>query len=1326
MFATILKTITRVESKYIGLYGLALLLSLAFANNAMAAGDTVCARVKIEIKQELTLERQAFDAEMNLSNALDTDALTEVSVVVNVTDELGVPVLVTSDPNNTAAKFFVRLSSKKNISDVEGTGSVAPATTATINWLLIPAPGSAGISSLGKKYLVGATLKYKFGAEAQTLEVSPDVITVKPLPLLTLDYFLTKDVWADDPLTPAIEAVEPFTLGVRVKNNGFAAAKNLKIDSAQPKIIENNQGLLINFLLTSSYVDDAPVQNTLLINFAEIAANRSKMGRWNMETTLAGTFTEFTAKFSHADELGGAVTSILQATNAHLLLRDVRVDLPGRDTVRDFLALDGEVVRVYESDGPDTLVTNRSSVAALTATAGANGNANYGLQFPVTAGFAYVKLPDPFNGTKALGTVVRSDAKTMLSENVWLSKTRNINTQLPDYWINFFDQNTTGVYNAEFKAPPIASLPPVIQFITNKTVKEEQQVSFLVEASSPANKPLILSAAPLPAGATFVMQAPQAGVQAAIFSWTPAKGTVGDYLIVYSANDGTLTSTRSASIKVETSTPPPGPTTPSISSPISGAVLTALKPTFGVITSTNTQDPTTKVQFELYSDEAMTLLVGSALVNKAPSSTATTWQPTNDLNDNTKYWWRARAFDGTQMYSLWTQAQFKVNLFNDPPDAFNLTNPAPNIEVGTLLPTLAWTNSVDKDGDEISYTVRVYRDINTTDLAVEVINLPSSPDGTTTWVVTAPLTNHATYYWKVIAKDAIGAETHSASRPFRVNTGNTAPTMPVIVSPTVGGQVTTVATTLVVQNSTDAENDPITYVFEYDTANTFDSVNKRISSVIPQNLASNTSWAIAGLVENTRYFWRVKASDGHADSSWVIGDFLMNAVNDAPPAPTVQNPGNGAWSASRQPTLDVNAVVDPEGGNVRYEFEIYKNAALTQLVTSGVSDFTTWIVPVQLADKTTHWWRARAVDPLGATSAWTSVAVLYVSSGSYQNPTIQVISPSVPSVPELVTTTQGVRKMVTINWLADDPNIEPTIALYYSNVNTGFSGNLIVDGLRQSSGSNAGNYVWDVTSLAVGNYYIYAIVYDAKGLGKAYAAGSVVIAPATQLGRLVVTAAAGLVTTEAGAKKTFNIKLFNKPTANVVVPIASTNQKEGVATPNTLTFTPLNWATNQVVTVTGQPDCANDGNVAYQVLSGKAISIDPQYIELSGVPVNLTNSNNNAIVHGSTNNANVQICAPKIVTETAIAKTKTTPAAWVYVLKVDISNVGVANMNGITATLTQTPFAATKVDSVVQVGAINAGQTINATDTITLRTTTRITQATLNAGGFVWNVVVTP
>ena len=53
------------------------------------AQETVCARVKIEIKQELTLERQAFDAEMKINNTTDTGVIENVSVVVKVTDENG-------------------------------------------------------------------------------------------------------------------------------------------------------------------------------------------------------------------------------------------------------------------------------------------------------------------------------------------------------------------------------------------------------------------------------------------------------------------------------------------------------------------------------------------------------------------------------------------------------------------------------------------------------------------------------------------------------------------------------------------------------------------------------------------------------------------------------------------------------------------------------------------------------------------------------------------------------------------------------------------------------------------------------------------------------------------------------------------------------------------------------------------------------------------------------------------------------------------------------------------------------------------------------------
>jgi hypothetical protein len=39
---------------------------------ATLSAETICARVKIEIKQELSLERQGFDAMMKITNGIDT------------------------------------------------------------------------------------------------------------------------------------------------------------------------------------------------------------------------------------------------------------------------------------------------------------------------------------------------------------------------------------------------------------------------------------------------------------------------------------------------------------------------------------------------------------------------------------------------------------------------------------------------------------------------------------------------------------------------------------------------------------------------------------------------------------------------------------------------------------------------------------------------------------------------------------------------------------------------------------------------------------------------------------------------------------------------------------------------------------------------------------------------------------------------------------------------------------------------------------------------------------------------------------------------------
>ena len=513
------------------------------------AVESLCAVVKIEIKQELTLERQAFDAHMRINNGLSNIQLENVEINVSFADEDGNSVRATSDSTDTSALFFIRVDSMEGISDISGSGTVSPASSADIHWLIIPAPDSGGTVPSGKMYYVGATLKYTLGGEEHTTEVTPDYIYVKPQPQLTLDYFLPRDVYADDAFTLEIEPSVPFTLGVRVKNDGHGAARNLKIESAQPKIVENKQGLLIGFKIIGSTVNNQSSTPSLLIDFGDIEAEQSVVGRWQMTTTLSGEFTEFNAEFSHSDDLGGELTSLLEATNTHFLVKDVLVELPGRDENRDFLADEGGVLRVYESHGLDTVVNDHSANTTLELMSQSGSEMSYRLNAPVTAGFLYVKLADPHQGAKAVSQAVRSDGKVLPLDNVWLSKTRREDNGW-DYFINLFDSNSNGQYQITLDTKNLEAQPPVLQFVPDRTTRETQQISFLLEASDPNGTIPTLSATSLPTGASFAME----GEGMAIFDWTPVKGQAGEYEITFTASDEALKTSQTARIIVHSIT----------------------------------------------------------------------------------------------------------------------------------------------------------------------------------------------------------------------------------------------------------------------------------------------------------------------------------------------------------------------------------------------------------------------------------------------------------------------------------------------------------------------------------------------------------------------------------------------------------------------------------------------------------------------------------------------------------------------------------------------------------------------------------------------------
>jgi hypothetical protein len=404
--------------------------------------DAVCAEVKIVIEQKLSLERQAFDARMIITNGLADQNLENVQIELQFLDANNNPVAATADPNATGALFFYRTDHISGIDSLTG-GVINAGEVADINWLIIPAAGAAGNESKGKLYYIGAKLTYTLEGRTQTVEVTPEFIVVRPQPQLALDYFLPQDVYGDDAFTAEVEAPEPFTLGVRVRNIGMGTSFKTTLDTAQIKIVENDLGLLIGFEIIGSFVADRLAGKSLLLDFGDIEGGATAVGRWNMATTLSGKFVGFDASFSHADDLGGAVTSLISQVQTHMLVHDVRVDLPGRDAIRDFLARDGNVLRIYESDGVDTEVTDRSAQAVFKQ----QGDGTATLGFPAVAqGLAYAKVSDPYRGARSIAQILRSDGRPVPPENVWLSRERDDNLQW-HYYINLFDANTDGQYH---------------------------------------------------------------------------------------------------------------------------------------------------------------------------------------------------------------------------------------------------------------------------------------------------------------------------------------------------------------------------------------------------------------------------------------------------------------------------------------------------------------------------------------------------------------------------------------------------------------------------------------------------------------------------------------------------------------------------------------------------------------------------------------------------------------------------------------------------------------------------------------------------------------
>lgn len=95
---------------------------------------------------------------------------------------------------------------------------------------------------------------------------------------------------------------------------------------------------------------------------------------------------------------------------------------------------------------------------------------------------------------------------------------------------------------------------------------------------------------------------------------------------------------------------------------------------------------------------------------------------------------------------------------------------------------------------------------------------------------------------------------------------------------------------------------------------------------------------------------------------------------------------------------------------------------------------------------------------------------------------------------------------------------------------------------------------------------------------------------------------------ESGAVANFTVVLDSEPLADVTIGLTSSDSAEGRVSPGSLVFTPTNWDTPQVVTITGADDDIDDGDREFTIVTAAAASSDTRYANRPVSDVIVTNA----------------------------------------------------------------------------------------------------------------------
>jgi len=474
---------------------LLMLASLPASAQAPQQAGT-CARVTIQLSQDVAITRTAFRATLTIGNSPVNTPIQSLKVALDIRDAAGSP---------ANAKFGISDPVLTGLSDVAGTGAIASGAQGSAVWTLLPTRDAAPLANA--LYTVGGTITYTQDGVNLTLPLFPAPITVKPDPLLQFHYFLQRNVYSDDPFTPEIEPSEPFPLGLLVVNKGAGTAHKLTITSSQPKIVDNVKQLQIAFQLLGASVNGLPATPSLTAALGDIAPGKTADADFLLLSSLQGTFLSYSATFKHTDDLNNPRTSLIDSVDTHFLEHVVRIVDPADDGKPDFLFFSVDPLFTNLNPLPDTVWSSDGATAPVTAFDSAfdvpgallpfvtdgpvtNSNLSVHLSLPsAPTGFFYIRTDDPGRNLYQLTSVTRADGKAIaLGDNAWTThRTIRLKNQNPyaQNRLYLFDAGGTGAYTLTYA--PVVFVKPTVTLLSpnnNDTFSPNTTLTLAASAAS--------------------------------------------------------------------------------------------------------------------------------------------------------------------------------------------------------------------------------------------------------------------------------------------------------------------------------------------------------------------------------------------------------------------------------------------------------------------------------------------------------------------------------------------------------------------------------------------------------------------------------------------------------------------------------------------------------------------------------------------------------------------------------------------------------------------------------------------------------------------------